>query len=117
MAHGSSTCDLVTLTSGHSRILLGGGEMVRGLPEIENVEQLCFGCLIGKQRRAPFPRQVEYRAEEVLELVHGDICRPISPTTPSDNRYFIFLEDDASRFMWLKVLKTKDVAVEAIKHY
>jgi transposase InsO family protein len=52
----------------------------------------------------------------VLELVHADIYRPISLTTPSGNRYFIMLVDDVSRYMWLKVLRTKD-AVEAIKHY
>jgi hypothetical protein len=34
--------------------------MVRGLPEIEHTDQLCTGCLIGKQRRAPFPRQAEF---------------------------------------------------------
>jgi hypothetical protein len=30
-------------------------ELVRGLPEIDQVEQLCTGCLVGKQR-APFPQ-------------------------------------------------------------
>jgi hypothetical protein len=90
--------------------------MVRGMPEIEYVEQICTGCLVGKQKRAPFPRQAEYRVEDVLELVHGDICGPISPETPSSNRYFILLIDAASRYMWLKVLPSKDGALAAIKH-
>ena len=34
---------------------LAQGDMVRGLPAIEHVNQVCDGCLIGKQRRAPFP--------------------------------------------------------------
>jgi hypothetical protein len=59
---------------------------VKGLPGIEQVDQLCTGCLVGKQRRSPFPRQVEHRAESVLDLVHGDICGPITPMTPSGNR-------------------------------
>jgi hypothetical protein len=79
------------------------------------VEQICIGCLVGKQKRALFPRRVEYRAEEVLELVHGDICGLISPWTPSDNRYFIMLIDDASRYMWLKVLPSKDGVSAVIK--
>jgi hypothetical protein len=83
-------------------------EMVKGLPEIEHVDQLCRGCLVGKQRRASFPHQIDLRADQVLELVHGDICGPISPTTPSGNRYFILLVDDASRFMWIKVLANKN---------
>jgi hypothetical protein len=63
---------------------------------------------MGKQRRAPFPWQSKYRVEEVLGLVHGDICGPISLMMPSCNRYFILLVDDVSRFMWVKVLATKD---------
>lgn len=90
---------------------------MRGLPEIEHIDQLCTGCLIGKQRRARFPCQAEFRAKDVLELAHGDICGPITPATPSGNRYFILLVDDASRFMWVKVLKFKDCAAEAIKQY
>jgi hypothetical protein len=35
-------------------------EMVRGLPEIEHIDQLGMGCLIGKQRWAPFPHQAEF---------------------------------------------------------
>jgi hypothetical protein len=53
----------------------------------------------------------------VLELVHGDICGPISPATPSGNRYFILLVDDLNRFMWVKMLQSKDQASNAIKQY
>jgi hypothetical protein len=62
-------------------------------------------------------RQVEYRVESILELVHGDICGPITPMKPSGNRYFILLVDDVSRFMWVKTLASKDVAVAAIKQF
>ena len=73
--------------------------MVRGLPPIDRVNQLCDACLVGQQKRAPFPQQAAYRAEELLELVHGDICGPIEPTTPGGKRYFLLLIDDMSRFM------------------
>jgi hypothetical protein len=92
-------------------------DMVKRLPELEQVEQLCTGCLVGKQRRTPFPCQAKFRAESVLELVHGDICGPITPTTLSGNRYFILLVDDVSRFMWVKAPATKDAAVAAIKQF
>jgi hypothetical protein len=75
---------------------------VRGLLEIVQVEQLCIGCLIGKQRWAPFQHQSQVRAEEVVELIDGDLCGMITPTTPSGNRYFILLVDDVSRYMWVK---------------
>jgi hypothetical protein len=92
-------------------------DMVRGLPEVEHVDQVCSGCLVGKHRRAGFPHTIEYRVEEVLELVHGDLCGPITPATPSGSWYFLLLVDDRSRFMRLRILKSKDQAAEAIKQY
>jgi hypothetical protein len=53
----------------------------------------------------------------VLELIHGDLCEPITPTTPSGNKYFILLVDDVSRYMWVKALRSKDAVAEAIKLY
>jgi transposase InsO family protein len=93
---------------------LQSGDMVRGLPHIDHVDQLCDSCLAGKQRRSPFPVQAQRRAEGVLELVHGDICGPITPTTPSGNRYFLLLVDDMSHYMWLCLLASKDQAPAAI---
>jgi hypothetical protein len=34
---------------------LQGAGMVRGLPHIDHVNQVCDSCLAGKQRRSPFP--------------------------------------------------------------
>jgi transposase InsO family protein len=92
-------------------------EMVRGLPPIEQVDQLCDACLAGKQRRNSFPAVAQYRAERTLEIVHGDLCGPITPATPSGGRYFLLLVDDKSRFMWLSVMSTKDQAAAAIKAF
>ena len=49
----------------------------------------------------PFPNTAKYRVTETLELVHGDLCGPITPATPGGRKYFIFLVDDYSRYMWL----------------
>ena len=89
--------------------------MVHGMPSIEHVEQLCDRCLVGKQRRAPFPREAVYRASQVLELVHGDLCGPITPATPSGNKYFLLVVDDFSRYMWIVLLKSKDQALQAFR--
>jgi transposase InsO family protein len=47
--------------------------------------------------------------------VHGDLCGPISPATPRDNKHFLLLVDDLSRYMWVAVIPSKDRAVAAIK--
>jgi transposase InsO family protein len=48
--------------------------------------------------------------------VHGDICGPITPVTPSSNRYFLLLMDDYSRYMWAVLLPTKDDVLMTIKN-
>jgi hypothetical protein len=91
--------------------------MVRGLPPLDQVDQVCDACLAGKQRRAPLPEQSRCRATNRIDLVHGDMCGPITPVTPSGNQYFLLLVDDMSRFMWLVLLPSKDQAAAAIKNF
>jgi hypothetical protein len=89
------------------------GELVKGLPHIDHVNQVCDSCLAGKQRRATFPTVAKFRTEEKLELVHGDLCGPVTPATPGGKRYFFLLVDDVSRYMWLVLLAMKDEALAA----
>jgi hypothetical protein len=90
-------------------------ELVHGLPEIGQVGQLFETCQAGKQRRTSFPVKVEYQAERRIELVHGDLCGPISPTTSRGNKYFLLLVNDLSRYMWVAMIRFKDHAAAAIK--
>jgi hypothetical protein len=90
-------------------------ELVHGLPEIGQVGQFCEACQAGKQRRTSFPMKVEYRAQRCLELVHDDLCCPISSTTSRGNKYFLLLVDDLSRYMWVAMIPSKDRAVATIK--
>nr|GEV49336.1 retrovirus-related Pol polyprotein from transposon TNT 1-94 [Tanacetum cinerariifolium] len=85
--------------------------LVHGLKAIEKPDALCKGCLAGKQTRNPYPTQTLYKAKERLELIHADICGPISPQTPADNRYFFLLVDDFSLVIWVYMLKSKDEAL------
>jgi IS30 family transposase len=71
--------------------------------------------MIGKQCRSPFPDEASFRANEVLELIHGDLCGPIKLTTPAGNKYFLLLVDDFSRYMWIQLMKNKDKAFSAFK--
>jgi hypothetical protein len=55
--------------------------------------------------------------EHILELVHGDLCGPILPATPSGSLYFLLLIDDKSRFMWVTILVMKAQAAVVIKEF
>jgi transposase InsO family protein len=90
-------------------------ELVHGLSKIGQVGQLCEACQAGKQRRTSFSAKAEYRVEQRLELVHGDLCGPISLATPRDNKYFLLLMDDLSRYMWVTTISSKDRVAAAIK--
>jgi transposase InsO family protein len=52
---------------------------------------------------------------ERLELVHGNLCGPVTPATPGGRRYFLLLIDDLSRYMWVVVLASKGEAADAIR--
>ncbi|KAG8382153.1 hypothetical protein BUALT_Bualt05G0047000 [Buddleja alternifolia] len=60
--------------------------MVRGLPCLDISSKICEDCLAAKQHRNPFPRQSTWRTSHVLEVVHADICGPISPMSNNNKR-------------------------------
>ena len=93
------------------------GKMVTGMPSIKHAGEPCDSCLAGKQRRLPLPKTAKYHAAEWLELVHGDLCGPITPETHGGRRYFLLIVDDNSRHMWVRLLTSKDEAAGAIKAF
>ncbi|XP_006392748.2 uncharacterized protein LOC18010455 [Eutrema salsugineum] len=45
-------------------------ELVKGLPNMKNEENVCTVCNVGKQQREKFPKKSKWRATKKLELVH-----------------------------------------------
>lgn len=91
--------------------------MVLGMPTIKQPNEVCIGCLMSKQTRRPFPSQSKFTATAPLELVHGDLCGPISTCTPGGNKYIFVLIDDFSRVMWTYLLKNKSETLDAFKKF
>lgn len=92
-------------------------ELITGIPQIAIKKEVCGSCLLGKQSRQVFPKSTPYRASKPLELIHGDLCGPISPSTRSGNRYIFVLIDDYSRYMWSILLKEKSETFEKFKSF
>ncbi|GAA0163301.1 hypothetical protein LIER_19200 [Lithospermum erythrorhizon] len=92
-------------------------KMVRGLPEFEAEEITCVDCLNGRQTRNAIPKQANWRASIILELIHSDICGPISPTSNSGKRYFLSFIDDFSRKAWIYLLMNKSDALDCFKKF
>ncbi|CAA7013624.1 unnamed protein product [Microthlaspi erraticum] len=92
-------------------------KLVVGIPEVNIEKKVCDSCLMGKQTRQVFPQATSYRADKVLELVHGDLCGPITPSTPAGNKYIFVLIDDHSRYMWTILMKEKSDAINRFKRF
>lgn len=92
-------------------------ELVDGMPKITVEKETCIACLLGRQTRRSFPQSTSYRAKHPLELVHGDLCGPITPATPGQKRYVFVLIDDYTRYMWTVLLKEKSEALEKFKKF
>ena len=60
-------------------------------------------------------RQRKVWCKRVLELLHSDLCGPITPSTLAGNRYIFVVIDDHSRYMWTMLLKQKSEAFEKFK--
>ncbi|RDX72091.1 hypothetical protein CR513_48476, partial [Mucuna pruriens] len=54
---------------------------------------------------------------DVLQLIHTNICGQITPTTMGGYRYFITFIYDFSRFGWIDLLQDKSCSLEAFKSF
>ncbi|KAJ0040709.1 hypothetical protein Pint_28005 [Pistacia integerrima] len=82
-------------------------EMVKGLPAMTLPSKLCKDCMVSKQHRKPIPKKSLWQATHKLQLVHSDLCGPITPTSSNGKRYVITFIDDYSRKMWISFLSEK----------
>ena len=79
----------------------------RGIPSLRKPDMgLCKNCQIGKMVKTSFKRK-EYHSEEVLEIVHKDLCGPSWIESYNGDKYFILFVDDYSRMMIVMCLKEK----------
>ena len=64
--------------------------------------------------KAPFKGFSE-RASDLLELVHTDVCGPMSTTARGGFQYFITFTDDFSRYGYVYLMKHKSESFEKFK--
>lgn len=81
------------------------------------IKQVCESCVKGKQCRKPFPLKSETSSTGPLELMHTDICGPMSTATPGGRRYAMTLIDDYSKYTYCYLLTHKSQAELVIKQF
>ena len=87
-----------------------------GLLESLDYESLdaCEPCLMGKMTKTPFSGTME-RATDLLEIIHTDVCIPMSIKARGGYRYFMTFTDDLSRYECIYLMKHKSEIVERFK--
>ena len=82
-------------------------DMTTGLPDFSTKQSgVCKWCALGKYTKTAFPSN-NSRLEGVLELIHLDLCGPMSFASLTGFEYYITFIDDFSRKTWIYFLRSK----------
>ena len=74
----------------------------------------CESCLMGKMTKAPFIGQSE-TANDLLSLIHTDVCGPLSSPARGSYLYVITFTDDFSRYGYVYLMRHKSESFEKFK--
>jgi hypothetical protein len=103
-------CELWHRRFGHLNYnaLPGLQKMVTGMPVfyVEH-DSVCRGCALGKNTKKPYPLS-NRKSNGILDLIHSDLCGPMTALSMNGCIYYIIFIDDCSRKTWIYFLKTKD---------
>jgi hypothetical protein len=92
-------------------------EIVTGLPQFDSEHQVVSrGCALGKYTKNVFPSNAS-RSTRTLDLVHSDVCRPMSSISLGGCEYYVTFIDDHSRMTWIYFLKTKSEVFKSFQEF
>ena len=107
----------------HCRLGHIGVKRMKKLHKDELLESLdyesfdaCEPCLMGKMTKTPFSGTME-RASDLLEIIHTDVCGPMSVDARGGYHYFMTFTDDLSRYGYIYLMKHKSESFEKFKGY
>ena len=101
----------------HYRALPLASRAVEGLPEIqEKHEGVCKGCAKGKNTKKTFPSR-KRKEKGILEIIHSDVCGPMSSSSLRGYVYYVSFIDDFSRNTWIYFMKNKDEVFSKFKEF
>ncbi|KAG9458307.1 hypothetical protein H6P81_002815 [Aristolochia fimbriata] len=85
------------------------------LPKLHNELRTCENCLSSKMARLPFGKGE--RVQNLLEVIHSDICGPLNVKTHRGMSYFITFIDDYSRYGYIYLISKKSEALDKFKEF
>lgn len=81
-----------------------------------NLKLNCEVCAEGKHSRSSFPVNGS-RASELLEVIHSDVCGPMSTVSLGGNKYYVSFIDDYSRMTKVYMIKNKSQVFDCFVKY
>ncbi|GKC74276.1 retrovirus-related pol polyprotein from transposon TNT 1-94 [Tanacetum coccineum] len=89
--------------------------LARGIPRLKfQKDHLCSTCALGKSKKSSHQPKAKDTNQEKLYLLHIDLCGPICVVSINGKRYILVIVDDYSRSIWVRFLRTKNEAPEAM---
>ena len=71
---------------------------------------------LGKMTKSPFTEHGE-KASDLLELIHSDVCGPMSTLAKGGYKYFIIFTDDLNRYVYVYLMKHISESFEKFKEF
>lgn len=86
-------------------------------PEVANIDKAsCTICCEGKQARLPFQQSLS-KTENVLEVIHADVCGPMETLSIGRSRYYVLFVDDYSKMAFVYFMKVKNEVFTNFKDF
>ena len=71
----------------------------------------------GKEHKEDTVPSSESKEKGILEIIHSDVCRPMSSSSLSGYVYYVSSIDDFSRKTWIYFMKNKDEVFSRFKEF
>ena len=76
----------------------------------------CWGCAEGKMHRTSF-KEGRNRATRLGELIHSDVCGPMSTPTLAGSNYYVTFKDDFSDWVVVNFMKKKSEVPQLFRQF
>ena len=91
--------------------------MVTGMSEVPPKHVgICKGCALGKNTKKSFSRSKNI-SKGILDLIHFDICGPMSSPSLSGCLYYVLFIDAHSRKSWIYFFKAISETFDKFKEF
>ncbi|GJZ70441.1 retrovirus-related pol polyprotein from transposon TNT 1-94, partial [Tanacetum coccineum] len=86
--------------------------LVRGLPKLKyQKDHLCPACSLGKSKKHTHKPKTDDSIQEMLYLLHMDLCGPMRIKSFNGKKYILVIVDDDSWFTWTLQAYYDDVGI------